>query len=58
MDMIIRLFKECGKSVARHSSEDGEINIIGLKDYTVRDSEDEATDDYSHILWSIQSLFS
>ena len=36
---------KCGISVAIDGSEDTEINIVGLEDYVVGDSEDEATDD-------------
>lgn len=43
--MIIRSFKKCGISVAIDGSEDEEINTEGLEDYTVGESDDEATDD-------------
>ena len=45
--MIIRSFKKCGISVAIDGSEDDQINIESLDDYTVGESEDEATDDES-----------
>ena len=44
-DMIVWSFKKCGISVAIDGSEDSEINITGLEDYQVGESEDEATDD-------------
>lgn len=44
-DMIIRSFKKCGISVPIDGSEDDDINIIGLEEYEVGASEDEATDD-------------
>ena len=46
-DMIIRSFKKCGISVAIDGSEDTEINIGGLEDYEVGESEEEATDDHA-----------
>ena len=39
-DMIIRSFKKCGISVAIDGSEDKEIIIEGLEDYTVGESDD------------------
>ena len=44
-DVIVRSFKKCGISVAIDGSEDSAINITGLEDYQVSESEDEATDD-------------
>lgn len=46
-DTIIRSFKKCGISVAIDGSEDSEINIFGIDDYEVgeSESEEEATDD-------------
>ena len=42
--MITRSFKKCGISVAIDGSED-EINIESLENYTVGESNEEATDD-------------
>ena len=42
--MVRRSFKKCGISVAIDGSEDDEINIKGLEDYSVGD-EGDATDD-------------
>ena len=47
-DMIIRSFKKCGISVAVDGSEDDQINIETLNDYSIDESDDdEATDDDS-----------
>ena len=43
-EMVCRSFKKCGISVAIDGSEDDEINIKGLEDYSVGD-EGDATDD-------------
>ena len=43
-DMVIRSFKKCGISIAIDGSEDTEMNIVGLEDYAVGDTENEATD--------------
>lgn len=43
--MIISSFKKCGISVANDGSENEEMNIEGLEDYAVSDSDYEATDD-------------
>ena len=42
-EMIQRAFRKCGISVAVDGSEDVEIHIEGLEDYTV-DTDDEHTD--------------
>ena len=42
-EMIQRAFRKCGISVAVDGSEDDEIHIEGLEDYTV-DTDDEHTD--------------
>ena len=44
-EMVIRSFKKCGISVAIDGSEDTEININGIEDYEVGESDEEVTDD-------------
>ena len=39
------VIQECGISVASDGSEDSQINIAGIEDYKVGESEEEATDD-------------
>ena len=43
--MIICSFKKCAISMSIDSSENAEINIVGLEDCAVGDSEDEVRDD-------------
>ena len=40
-EMIVRSFKKCGIALAVDGSEDEEINIQGIDDYTVEDNDDE-----------------
>ena len=44
MEMIIRSFRKCGISVAIDGSEDSDININGLENYSV-ESDDDVTDE-------------
>ena len=44
-EMIIRSFKKCGISVAVDGSEDTEINIKGLEDYSVEEDDEELSDE-------------
>ena len=44
-DMVICQFKKCGIPVTIYGSEDSEIKIVGIEDYQVGESEEEATDD-------------
>lgn len=39
--MIVRSFQKCGISVAPDGSEDSNINIEGLEDYTVESDDEE-----------------
>ena len=43
--LIIRFSKKCGISIPIDGFEDEEINIEGLENYAVGESDDEATDD-------------
>ena len=49
VDMVIRSFRKCGISVAIDGSEDDDINIEGLAEYSVGsdDSDSEATNEES-----------
>ena len=42
--MIVPSFEKCGISVAPDGSEDDEINIVGLEDYSVESDDDEDPD--------------
>ena len=45
--LVVRSFKKCDISVAVDGTEDDQIHIEGLDNYSVEDSEEEFTDEYS-----------
>ena len=46
-DMIVRSFRKVGIALAIDGSEDGDININGLENYTIEEDHEESEDEDS-----------